>query len=99
MQVNIRRRYFNNVVTTIAAVFGARTLLAQTRVEGAPATKNSGDQPQRSTHIHDGVYYFPGIGANSGSSRDDHITVTDPFDKHVTRTMDALKRSLERAGC
>jgi enamine deaminase RidA (YjgF/YER057c/UK114 family) len=27
------------------------------------------------------------------------VLVTDPFEKHVTRTMDALKRSVERAGC
>ncbi len=25
--------------------------------------------------------------------------MTDPFEKHVTRTMDALKKSVERAGC
>jgi enamine deaminase RidA (YjgF/YER057c/UK114 family) len=28
-----------------------------------------------------------------------NILVTDPFEKHVTRTMDALKKSVERAGC
>ena len=27
------------------------------------------------------------------------MLVTDPFEKHVTRTMDALKKSVERAGC
>lgn len=26
------------------------------------------------------------------------MLVTDPFEKHVTRTMDALKKSVERAG-
>ena len=25
--------------------------------------------------------------------------MTDPFEKHVTRTMDALKKSVEHAGC
>src|SRR5687767_10821728 len=49
--------------------------------------------------LHDGIYYFPGIGSNSGYPREDHVLVTDPFEKHVTRTMDSLKKSLERAGC
>ncbi|HKO18044.1 MAG TPA: RidA family protein [Acidobacteriaceae bacterium] len=46
-----------------------------------------------------GIYYFSGTGSNDGYSREDHVLVTDPFEKHVTRTMDALKRSVERAGC
>ena len=45
-----------------------------------------------------GIYYFSGTGANDGYSKDDHVLVTDPFEKHVTRTMDALKRSVDRAG-
>src|SRR6516162_10635699 len=36
--------------------------------------------------------------ANDGYPKDDHVLVTDPFEKHVTRTMDALKRNVERAG-
>ena len=36
--------------------------------------------------------------SNDGYVKDDHVLVTDPFEKHVTRTMDALKRSVERAG-
>ena len=27
------------------------------------------------------------------------MTVNDPFEKHVTRTMDALKKTVEHAGC
>jgi enamine deaminase RidA (YjgF/YER057c/UK114 family) len=74
----------------IAAVSGVPALFAQT-----PAARAS----RRNNHIHDGIYYFPGIGSNSGYPREDRVLVTDPFEKHVTRTMDALKRSLERAGC
>jgi enamine deaminase RidA (YjgF/YER057c/UK114 family) len=99
MQINIPRRYFNKVATIVAAVFGTPTLLAQTPVEGASATNSAGDQSRRANHIRDGIYYFPGIGSNSGYPKDDHIFVTDPFERHVTRTMDALKRSLARAGC
>ncbi|NUN00578.1 MAG: RidA family protein [Bryobacteraceae bacterium] len=88
--MNTPRRYFNKIATMIAAVPGAPMLFAQ-----RPAAGTS----QRSNHIHDGIYYFPGIGSNSGYPREDRILVTDPFEKHVTRTMDALKRSLERMGC
>jgi enamine deaminase RidA (YjgF/YER057c/UK114 family) len=85
MQINTPRRYFNRIAMMIAAVSGAPRLLAQT--------------PAASNRIHDGIYYFPGIGSNSGYPKDDRILVTDPFEKHATRTMDALKKSLERAGC
>jgi enamine deaminase RidA (YjgF/YER057c/UK114 family) len=51
------------------------------------------------SHTHDGIYYFSGTGSNDGYPKEDHILVTDPFEKHVTRTMDALKKSVERAGC
>jgi enamine deaminase RidA (YjgF/YER057c/UK114 family) len=86
MQTNTPRRYFNKIATIMAAATGARTLLAQT----PPAAGNS--------RVHDGVYYFPGIGSNSGYGKEDRISVTDPFEKHVTRAMDSLRKSLERAG-
>lgn len=53
---------------------------------------------RHSSHTHNGIYYISGTGANDGYGKDDHVLVTDPFDKHVTRTMDALKKSVERAG-
>ena len=99
MHNNTPRRYFNKVAMMVAAVSGAPRLLAQAPAKGTPPTSPTSDQPRRSDRIQDGIYYFPGIGANSGYPREDHILVTDPFEKHVTRTMDALKRSLERAGC
>ncbi len=65
----------------------------------APAPTAPGtERPRRSSHIHDGIFYFSGTGSNDGYGREDRITVKDPFEKHVTRTMDALKKSLERAG-
>ena len=97
MQTNHRRRYFNKVAAILASIGGARTILAQTAQSGSPApgARTGG----ASNRVHDGVYYFPGIGSNSGSGRGDRISVTDPFEKHVTRAMDALKKSLEAAGC
>lgn len=80
-------------------------LLAQQSAPGTPAGGSpsqslpAGDTPRRgSSHTHNGIYYFSGTGANDGYPKDDHVLVTDPFEKHVTRTMDALKRSVERAG-
>lgn len=96
MQSKTERRYFNKLATMIAAFTGAPTLLAQTAATERP---RAADQSQRSSHVHDGIYYFPGIGSNSGYPKEDRISVTDPFEKHVTRTMDSLKKSLERAGC
>ena len=52
-----------------------------------------------SRHIVDGIFYFSGTGANDGFPDSDHVTVNDPFEKHVTRTMDALKKTVEHAGC
>lgn len=97
MKINTRR-CFNKWATAISAVTGASVLFAQQPSGGAPPT-STGGPPRRSDHIHNGIYYFPGIGANSGYSNDDHILVTDPFEKHVVRTMDSLKKSIERAGC
>ena len=96
MEMNTRRRYFHKIAGMVAAVTGTKILSAQQREpSAAPAT----ERPRRASHIHNGIYYFSGTGSNDGYPRTDHITVTDPFEKHVTRTMDALKRSVERAGC
>ena len=99
MQVNFQRRYFNKFATIMAAVTGAPILFAQQpQTGGTPAASPAGNRP-RNNHTHNGIYYFSGTGSNDGYSRDDHILVSDPFEKHVTRTMDALKKSVERAGC
>ena len=98
MMINTRR-CFNKWATAISGLTGASVLLAQQpQPGGAPSANPAGGQPRRSG-IHNGIYYFPGIGSNSGYANDDRILVTDPFEKHVTRTMDSLKRSIERAGC
>ena len=84
----------------MAAMTGARILFAQQPPPpaGTPAASPAGNR-SGSNRTQNGIYYFPGIGSNSGYSNDDHILVTDPFEKHVVRTMDSLKKSVERAGC
>jgi enamine deaminase RidA (YjgF/YER057c/UK114 family) len=97
MESSTRRRYFDKIAALLAAA-GASKLIAQ----APPANAAAGDRPPRegrSNHVHNGIYYFSGTGSNDGYPKDDHVRVTDPFEKHVTRTMDALKKSLERAGC
>jgi enamine deaminase RidA (YjgF/YER057c/UK114 family) len=98
MHINTPRRYFNKVAMMVAAMSGAPTLLAQAPGAGK-SSPSATDDRRRNSRIHDGIYYFPGIGSNSGFPREDRVLVTDPFEKHVTRTMDALKKSLELAGC
>lgn len=80
---------------------GAQGTAAQTTTPGASqggAPSASGGERRHSSHTHNGIYYISGTGANDGYGKDDHVLVTDPFEKHVTRTMDALKKSVERAG-
>jgi enamine deaminase RidA (YjgF/YER057c/UK114 family) len=100
MHIEFPRRYFAKFAAMAAAAAGTPILLAQQQPPPAGAarpTSQSGDRP-RNSHINNGIYYFSGTGSNDGYGREDHILVTDPFEKHVTRTMDALKRSVERAG-
>ena len=101
MAFNARRNFLGRIAAATAVLTGAPKLFAQQPASSAstpavPGTDMSG-RP-RSSHIHDGVYYFSGTGSNDGYGKDDHVLVTDAFEKHVTRTMDALKRNVERAG-
>lgn len=99
MQINTRRRYLNKFATIVAGVTGAPILFAQQPASGGARSANpAGDRSRRSSHIHNGIYYFAGTGSNDGYPKDDRIVVTDPFEKHVVRTMDALKKSIEQAG-
>jgi enamine deaminase RidA (YjgF/YER057c/UK114 family) len=99
MEINTRRRFFGKLAAMAAFVTSATKLFAQ-QAPASPANP-SADVPRHhgSHHIQDGIYYFSGTGANDGYPKEDHVLVTDPFEKHVTRTMEALKKSVERAGC
>ncbi|MBS1800090.1 MAG: RidA family protein [Acidobacteria bacterium] len=101
MESNSRRRFFGKAASMVAAAVAGTKLFAQQAPAAAPAQPGApaGERPRRfGNRIHNGVYYFSGTGSNDGFGKEDHITVTDPFEKHVTRSMDALKKSLERAG-
>jgi enamine deaminase RidA (YjgF/YER057c/UK114 family) len=105
VETNTRRNFLGKITAMAAFLTGAPRLFAQQAAPaGAPtpgsASMTGGDLPRRpgGNHTLNGIYYFSGTGANDGYSKDDHFLVTDPFEKHVTRTMDALKRSVERAG-
>ena len=100
MQIDSRRNFFGRCAAMVAFVTGVPKLLAQQSAPGA-APAAGGGMPRRpgGNHTHSGIYYFSGTGANDGYPKEDHVLVTDPFEKHVTRTMDALKKSVERAGC
>ena len=106
MEGNTRRGFFGKIAAIAALATGGSKLLAQPQVPAVPAPGSApqgapaGDAQRRpgGSHIHNGIYYFSGTGANDGYPKDDHMLVTDPFEKHVTRTLDALKRSVERAG-
>ena len=88
MRIGFPRRRFN--IAAVLASFGGSLAFAQNQSKGPASGAN---------HVHNGVYYFSGMGANSGYPRDDQVTVTDPFEKHATRAMTGVKRSIERAGC
>lgn len=107
MTGDTRRNFFGKMAALVAMVSNTPKLFAQQSAPAGVASQNSGptgvpgvDMPRRGAgnHVHNGIYYFSGTGSNDGYGKDDHVLVTDPFEKHVTRTMDALKKSVERAG-
>src|SRR6202051_2614068 len=103
MEINTRRSFFGKIAAMAALVSGAPKLFSQQTSPAAPPPPPAAPGDDRAhraaSHTHDGIYYFSGTGSNDGYPKEDHILVTDPFEKHVTRTMDALKKSVERAGC
>ena len=108
MGIDTRRNFFGKIAAMTAFVTGAPKLFAQqasaavTPTPFATLGAPGKDTPRRSSgdnHTQSGIYYFSGTGANDGYPKDDHVLVTDAFEKHVTRTMDALKKSVELAGC
>jgi enamine deaminase RidA (YjgF/YER057c/UK114 family) len=105
MRNDTRRSFFGKIGALAAfvaggpQVFGQQPSAGSTSAQaGGTASAQGGEAPRRSSHIHNGIYYFSGTGANDGYPKEDHVLVTDPFEKHVTRTMDALKKSVERNG-
>jgi enamine deaminase RidA (YjgF/YER057c/UK114 family) len=105
MDINTRRSFFGKMAAVAAIAASGSKLSAQQPASATAATPAGAapgvpglDSPQRSSHVQNGIFYFSGTGSNDGYAKDDHVLVTDPFEKHVTRTMDALKKSVEHAG-
>lgn len=97
MENNTRRSFVSKLALFTTSVFGATKLLGQQTAPGSAPAK--APEKKANNHTYEGVFYFYGTGANDGYPKDDHVLVTDPFERHVKRTMDALKKSLEEAGC
>ncbi len=96
MEINTRRGFLGKAAAIAAVVAGGSKIAnAQQPAPTAPAQSGTipgvNDSARRNSHIQNGIYYFSGTGSNDGYPKDDHMLVTDPFEKHVTRTMDALK--------
>ena len=102
MGTNARRNFFTKIAAAVAYITSTKLFAQQAPAAGSPAAAPSNADASRRSggdhHILDGIYYFSGTGSNDGYPKEDHVLVTDPFEKHVTRTMDALKKSVERAG-
>ncbi len=105
MKIDTRRGFLGKVTAIAAFMTGGSELAAAQQpapaaapAQAAPAAVPGLDAPRRNSHVQNGIYYFSGTGSNDGYPKDDHVLVTDPFEKHVTRTMDALKKSVEHAG-
>jgi enamine deaminase RidA (YjgF/YER057c/UK114 family) len=101
MTINTRRNFVGKI-TAMAALLPGVKLPAQQAPTGATSSPSSGKDAPRPMggehHTLNGIHYISGTGANDGYPKEDHVLVTDPFEKHVTRTMEALKKSVERAG-
>ena len=103
MEISSRRGFFGKAASMAAVALGGSRLFGQQGAPAAPSTPAGppagGERPRRfGNRIHNGIFYFSGTGSNDGYPKEDHVLVTDPFEKHVTRSLDALKRSLERVG-
>lgn len=104
MEISTRRKFFGKIGAMAAVMAGAPKMFSQPLSPvgaGMPSGAPGGDRHAHhgGNHVHDGIYYFSGTGSNDGYPPDDHVLVTDPLEKHAVRTMDALKKSLERQGC
>jgi enamine deaminase RidA (YjgF/YER057c/UK114 family) len=113
MDMKSRRRFVNNMMAATAMALGSPTLMGQanTPVSGAqtgPGSSNgtpvSGAAGQTGPRARPrrprpgGVVWVSGQGSNDGVPAEKKIPVTAPFHQHVTWTMDALKRAVEKLG-
>jgi enamine deaminase RidA (YjgF/YER057c/UK114 family) len=101
--ISSRRNFFGKAAATAAFTAAPKMFAQQPAQSNVSASGRQADDTHRhknaSDHVHDGIYYFSGIGSNDGYPANDHVLVSDPFEKHVTRTMEALKKDLVSQGC
>ena len=101
MNINTRRTFFGKI-TAMAAFLPGLTLFARQAPAGDTSSPSASKEASRpmggERHTLNGIHYISGTGANDGYPKEDHVLVTDAFEKHVSRTMEALKKSVERAG-
>jgi len=101
MNIKKRRNFFGKITAMAALLPGLKLFAQQTPAGDTSSPSASKDAPRRmggEHHTLNGIHYISGTGANDGYPKEDHVLVSDPFEKHVTRTMEALKKSVERAG-
>jgi len=101
MNIKTRRNFFGKITAMAALLPGLKLFAQQTPAGDTSSPSASKDAPRRmggEHHTLNGIHYISGTGANDGYPKEDHVLVSDPFEKHVTRTMVALKKSVERAG-
>jgi len=101
MNIKTRRNFFGKITAMAALLPGLKLFAQQTPAGDTSSPSASKDAPRRmggEHHTLNGIHYISGTGANDGYPKEDHVLVSDPFEKHVTRTMAALKKSVERAG-
>jgi enamine deaminase RidA (YjgF/YER057c/UK114 family) len=93
MDMQSRRRFLGSMM--IGATASPMLLAQQGAVppSGRRGNRNRVPRPRPS-----GIVWISGQGANDGVPAEQKLKVTDPFEKHCTYTMDALKRSIERLG-
>lgn len=97
MGIGTRRGFLGAIAAAWTAAAGGARLLGEPQGFGEGNVAPAAAPPPGDHHVDNGIYYFYGTGSNDGFS--DHVTVTDPFEKHVWRTLDALKKDLEQHGC
>src|ERR1700747_3431734 len=69
MENNTRRSFFGKIAAMTAIATGAPKLFA---AQQAPAAQPTPSAPRRGgNHVHDGIYYFSGTGANDGYPKED----------------------------
>ena len=81
MNTSTRRNFFGKAAGIAAGIAATPALLAQQpSPSSTPSSADTHHHEHPSNHVHDGIFYFSGTGANDGYPENDHVLVTDPFE-------------------